>query len=685
MNKQLTELPGVGPATLNNLHALGIFSIEDLCFHLPYSYQDRSIFTSIENLTEGEEHVVRGRVVSVQTIYRPRKMMVIKINDGSGFLNLRFFYFHPSQAKEFVKDINVISFGKISLSKYGYELIHPEYSFDENNIIEKDFLVPTYRITKGISQKKIRAFIHNALEHYDFTEAGEDLKRYDPAFAMDLKSALTTIHLPAIDESLPELLPGGSHPARVRLMKEEMVAFQCGMIAIKEKKHKQTAYKCTNEESWTKGVLRNFPFDLTNAQNRVLQEISQDLTKNIPMLRLVQGDVGSGKTMIALLACCRAIDSGTQAVMMAPTTILAEQHFLSIKALLQDNEDHIALLTGSTTARERKIILKKLADGDIKLLIGTHAVFQSDIVFKKLGLVVIDEQHRFGVNQRLSLVKKQNENNKAPHQLTLTATPIPRTLAMSIYAHMDVSVVDELPPGRSPVITSLLSKQKTSELSQRVSDAIKNGSKIYWVCPLIEESETLDLSNVEEREKELAEFLPKSIITKLHGRMKPAEKISAMEKFKTGQTKVLVSTTVIEVGVDVKDADIMIIENAERFGLAQLHQLRGRVGRGEKQSYCILLHKDNLHPDSKQRLEVLKNHTDGFKVAEEDLKIRGPGEILGSQQTGIVPLKYTNLIRDSRFLESTKNIAENLTKENPATAENLVKRWLSGSIGYAEA
>ncbi|NCX78140.1 MAG: ATP-dependent DNA helicase RecG, partial [Proteobacteria bacterium] len=399
------------------------------------------------------------------------------------------------------------------------------------------------------------------------------------------------------------------------------------------------------------------------AQNRVLQEISQDLTKNIPMLRLVQGDVGSGKTMIALLACCRAIDSGTQAVMMAPTTILAEQHFLSIKALLQDNEDHIALLTGSTTARERKIILKKLADGDIKLLIGTHAVFQSDIVFKKLGLVVIDEQHRFGVNQRLSLVKKQNENNKAPHQLTLTATPIPRTLAMSIYAHMDVSVVDELPPGRSPVITSLLSKQKTSELSQRVSDAIKNGSKIYWVCPLIEESETLDLSNVEEREKELAEFLPKSIITKLHGRMKPAEKISAMEKF----------------------ADIMIIENAERFGLAQLHQLRGRVGRGEKQSYCILLHKDNLHPDSKQRLEVLKNHTDGFKVAEEDLKIRGPGEILGSQQTGIVPLKYTNLIRDSRFLESTKNIAENLTKENPATAENLVKRWLSGSIGYAEA
>jgi len=299
--------------------------------------------------------------------------------------------------------------------------------------------------------------------------------------------------------------------------------------------------------------------------------------------------------------------------------------------------------------------------------------------------VVIDEQHRFGVNQRLSLVKKQNENNKAPHQLTLTATPIPRTLAMSIYAHMDVSVVDELPPGRSPVITSLLSKQKTLELSQRVSDAIKNGSKIYWVCPLIEESETLDLSNVEEREKELAEFLPKSIITKLHGRMKPAEKISAMEKFKTGQTKILVSTTVIEVGVDVKDADIMIIENAERFGLAQLHQLRGRVGRGEKQSYCILLHKDNLHPDSKQRLEVLKNHTDGFKVAEEDLKIRGPGEILGSQQTGIVPLKYTNLIRDSRFLESTKNIAENLSKENPATAENLVKRWLSGSIGYAEA
>ncbi|MEK9650265.1 MAG: ATP-dependent DNA helicase RecG, partial [Gammaproteobacteria bacterium] len=567
MNKQLKELSGVGPATITNLHALGIFSIEDLCFHLPYSYQNRSKIISISHLVEGEEFVVMGKVVSVQTIYRPRKMMVVRINDGSGFLNLRFFYFHPNQAREFKKDRDVVCFGKVSISKYGYELIHPEYSFESNNILEKDFLIPLYRVTKGISQKKIRAIIQNAIKNYDFSDTGHELKKYDSAFELDLKSALLTIHLPLINESLQELLPGGSHPARVRLMKEEMVAFQCGMIVIKEKKFRQNAFECTNESDWTNDIFKNLKFELTNAQHRVISEIYQDLAKNIPMLRLVQGDVGSGKTMIALLSCCRAIDSNTQAVIMAPTTILAEQHFLSILDLLKDKAEQIALLTSSTPSKERKKITERLVSGEIKLLIGTHAVFQIDIVFKKLGMVVIDEQHRFGVNQRLSLVKKENERDRAPHQLTLTATPIPRTLAMSIYAHMDVSVVDELPPGRSPIITTLLAKQKISDLSLKVTNAIKNGSKIYWVCPLIEESETLDLSNVEEREKELSEFIPKPLIAKLHGRMKPLEKMAVMESFKAGKIKVLVSTTVIEVGVDVKDADIMIIENAERFGL----------------------------------------------------------------------------------------------------------------------
>ena len=685
MNKQLTELPGIGPATLQNLNALGVTSLEDLCFHLPYAYQDRSSITNLADITEGEERVVSGQIVSVQTMYKPKKMMVVKIKDESGFLNLRFFYFHPAQARSFIKDKTVSAFGKVTVSKYGYELIHPEYSFDANDLVERDFLVPTYRVTKGISQKKLRAFIKTAIDNYDFSESGNELTKFDKDFALDLKTALMTIHLPSIRESLEELLPGGLHPARIRLMKEEMVAFQCGMLAIKEKKHKQSAYKCSNDALWTTSIFNNLPFKLTNAQIRVLHEIHQDLEKDLPMMRLVQGDVGSGKTMIALLGCCRAIDSGSQAVVMAPTTILAEQHHLSITQLLHNNAEEIALLTGSTPSQERKKILKKLTEGEIKLLIGTHAVFQSDVVFKRLGLVVIDEQHRFGVNQRLSLVQKQNQINKAPHQLTLTATPIPRTLAMSIYAHMDVSVVDELPPGRSPIITTLLAKQNIDQLLKRVTSAVNADSKIYWVCPLIEESETLDLTNVEEREKELLNHLPQSMIAKLHGKMKPAQKIAAMESFKSGESKILISTTVIEVGVDVKDADIMIIENAERFGLAQLHQLRGRVGRGNKQSYCILLHKDNLKEESKHRLEVLKNFTDGFRVAEEDLKIRGPGEILGAQQTGIVPLKYTNLIRDSRFLESTKKIAESLIQQKPQVAENLIKRWLAGSIGYAEA
>ena len=684
MNKQIAELAGIGPATEQNLNILGIASVEDLCFHLPYAYQNRSSITKLAEIVEGEEQIVSGHIVSIQTIYRPKKMMVVKINDGSGFLNLRFFYFHPAQAREFSKDRTVSAFGKVTVSKYGYELIHPEYSFDVNDLVERDFFVPTYRVTKGISQKKIRAFIKTAIENYDFSESGNELIKYDKDFALDLKTALMTIHLPSIRESLEELLPGGLHPARIRLMKEEMVAFQCGMVAIKEKKHKQSAYKCSTDGFWTASIFNNLPFNLTNAQIRVLREIHQDLEKDLPMLRLVQGDVGSGKTMIALLGCCRAIDSGSQTVMMAPTTILAEQHHLSITQLLQKNTKEIALLTGSTPSKERTKILKELAEGEIKLLIGTHAVFQSDILFKKLGLVVIDEQHRFGVNQRLSLVQKQNQINKAPHQLTLTATPIPRTLAMSIYAHMDVSVVDELPPGRSPIITTLLAKQNIDQLLNRVTSAVNADSKIYWVCPLIEESE-LDLTNVEEREKELLNHLPQSMIAKLHGKMKPAQKIAAMESFKSGESKILISTTVIEVGVDVKDADIMIIENAERFGLAQLHQLRGRVGRGNKQSYCILLHKDNLKEESKHRLEVLKNFTDGFRVAEEDLKIRGPGEILGSQQTGIVPLKYTNLIRDSRFLESTKKIAESLIQQKPQVAENLINRWLAGSIGYAEA
>ena len=683
-NKELNKLKNVGPATVAQLNNLGIQSIQDLCFHLPINYQDKTKIMQISDIDVGDEAFVEGKILSVQTIYKPRKMLVAKISNGSSFFNLRLFYFHPNQSKQFRSGAHIRCFGKTSLSRYGLEMIHPDYQIMQNITPLSKTLNPVYRITKGISQNKMRSLIRLAMDDYNFEDEEIDLSRFYNDESLTIREALNIIHAPDPTIPIDELTPGGTHPARVKLLKEELIAFQIGMVSIKNKQKTSKAYECKNNGKWENDFKHTFPFELTNAQKRVSREINNDIAETSPMMRLVQGDVGSGKTAVALLSATKALDSGYQVVFMAPTTLLAQQHLESIKNYFPSHQDEIALLTSGLRKKERDEIIENIFSGSIKFLVGTHAVLQNDVNFKALAMVIIDEQHRFGVNQRLTLTRKA-DNGLSAHQLTLTATPIPRTLSMSIYANMDVSVIDELPPGRLPIQTSMVAISARDKLIKRVEKAIKKDSLVYWICPLVEESETLDLSSVNERFDTLKESLGEKNVALMHGKLSNREKKEAIYKFKSGEIKILISTTVIEVGVDVPDADIMIIENAERFGLAQLHQLRGRVGRGSKASFCILLHKDKLTELSQERLSALCDSNDGFAIAEKDLEIRGPGEILGSQQTGVLPFRYANLVRDNKYLTDTKNIAERIYDADKEKANQLMKRWISGIISYANA
>ena len=612
--------------------------------------------------------------------------MILKCTDGSCPINIRFFYFHPSQARQLKAGAEIICFGKVSLSRYGLEMIHPEYELIQpNHSPEQETLTPMYRVPKGVGQKKIRNFILAAMQRLDFEDDFLDIEKYDSSLNMNILDALKIIHNPTPATNIDDILPGGSHPARVRLLKEEMIAFQAGMTFLKRKQKRHHAVPLITEGSWSDQVKDNFPFALTKAQERVVAEVKEDISQEVPMMRLVQGDVGSGKTIVAALAAALAIDSSFQVAFMAPTTLLAEQHFVSLKSFFGKEASKVALLTGSTSVKARKKLLQDIEDQSVSLVVGTHALFQKGVSFPNLALIIIDEQHRFGVNQRLALRKKNDSETSAPHQLTLTATPIPRTLSMSVYANMDVSIIDELPPGRKPIQTSCLPLSGKTKLIERILAATKNGSKAYWICPLIEESENLDLNAVMETYEDLKEYFSEGRVGCLHGKLSSKEKQRQVQQFKDSETSVLVSTTVVEVGVDIPDADIMVIENAERFGLAQLHQLRGRIGRGSKESFCILLHKDKIGDISSQRLDVLVETQDGFKIAEKDLEIRGPGEIMGAQQTGIVPMKYTNLVRDSQYLMGTKKVAEVICDENPELANQLINRWISGSIAFADA
>ena len=685
-NIELKQLKGIGPSIVEKLNSYGIFNLRDLCFHLPSGYQDRTKVTQVIDLGSGDERLIKVNVISSQSLYRPRKMMILKCTDGSCPINIRFFYFHPSQARQLKAGAEIICFGKVSLSRYGLEMIHPEYELIQpNHSPEQETLTPMYRVPKGVGQKKIRNFILAAMQRLDFEDDFLDIEKYDSSLNMNILDALKIIHNPTPATNIDDILPGGSHPARVRLLKEEMIAFQAGMTFLKRKQKRHHAVPLITEGSWSDEVKDNFPFALTNAQERVVAEVKEDVSQEVPMMRLVQGDVGSGKTIVAALAAALAIDSSFQVAFMAPTTLLAEQHFVSLKSFFGKEASKVALLTGSTSVKARKKLLQEIEDQSVSLVVGTHALFQKGVSFPNLALIIIDEQHRFGVNQRLALRKKNDSETSAPHQLTLTATPIPRTLSMSVYANMDVSIIDELPPGRKPIQTSCLPLSGKTKLIERILAATKNGSKAYWICPLIEESENLDLNAVMETYEDLKEYFSEGRVGCLHGKLSSKEKQRQVQQFKDSETSVLVSTTVVEVGVDIPDADIMVIENAERFGLAQLHQLRGRIGRGSKESFCILLHKDKIGDISSQRLDVLVETQDGFKIAEKDLEIRGPGEIMGAQQTGIVPMKYTNLVRDSQYLMGTKKVAEVICDENPELANQLINRWISGSIAFADA
>ncbi|RZO18034.1 MAG: ATP-dependent DNA helicase RecG [SAR86 cluster bacterium] len=685
-NLDLENISGVGPSIKNKLNGIGIFNSRDLCFHLPINYQDRTRVKDLAGSQVGDEIFIECKVVSCQILYKPRKMMIIKAADKSRSILIRFFYFNPGQAKQF-KANNVIRFyGILRLGRYGLEMIHPEYQMVESeDSPTENYLTAVYRATKGLSQNQLRKFIGAAIEAYKDSSEEIDLQKYGLSSELSLIQALKNIHFPTKDIAIENIMPGGQHPARQRLVKEEMIAFQLGMASLKDRQAHLKAPPLEKQEDWYKSVLNNFPHVLTGAQEKVVNEIQEDISNHVPMMRLVQGDVGSGKTIVAAIAAAQSIDNNVQVAFMAPTTLLAEQHYLNLKDYFPDYEDSLALLTSATKAKDKERIKKALLSGSIKLVIGTHALFQDDISFSLLGLIIIDEQHRFGVNQRLSLRSKNTEVLFAPHQLTLTATPIPRTMAMSVYANMSISVIDELPPGRLPIKTTALSMNKKDELISRIGKACIAGSQVYWVCALIEESEMMNANPIEETFDQIKNQIPSIKTNFLHGKMKAEDKLNTVNAFKRGETKILISTTVIEVGVDVPSADIMIIENAERFGLAQLHQLRGRIGRGTKQSHCILLHNDFIGDIAKQRIEILKESSDGFYIAEKDLLIRGPGEIMGSQQTGVIPFKYTDLMRDSDYLEETKLIAEKIYSTDKENSKKLIQRWLSGSIEFADA
>ena len=685
-NLDLENISGIGPSIKNKLNSIGVFNSRDLCFHLPVHYQDRTKVINLADAEIGKEVFIECNITSCQVLYRPRKMMMIKASDSSRSILIRFFYFNPGQAKQFRAKKIIRFYGVLRLGKYGLEMIHPEYQeVDNSKLSAEKYLTSVYRSTKGLSQNQLRKFITTAIGFYSDIKEEIDLKKYGLISDLSMIDALTNIHFPDKNIEIDAIAPGGQHPARQRLVKEEMVAFQLGMASLKDRQAHLRAIALKDKGRWHESVLDNFPYKLTQAQEKVIHEIDLDIINTTPMMRLVQGDVGSGKTIVAAIAAAQSIDNNTQAAFMAPTTLLAEQHYVNLQNYFPEYKDSIALLTGSTKVKEKEKIKTGLASGSIKLVIGTHALFQDDVSFFLLGLIIIDEQHRFGVNQRLSLRSKNIETSFIPHQLTLTATPIPRTMAMSVYANMDISIIDELPPGRLPIQTSSLGMKKKAQLISRIEQACLNGSQAYWVCALIEESELMNANPVEETYEQITQQIPLIKCDFLHGKMKADEKLDVINKFKNGKTQVLVSTTVIEVGVDVPSADIMIIENAERFGLAQLHQLRGRIGRGSKQSHCILLHNESIGEIAHQRIDILKESTDGFYISEKDLLIRGPGEIMGSQQTGVIPFKYTDLMRDSDYLEETKMIADNIYREDREISKKLIQRWLSGSIEFADA
>jgi len=685
LDAPVTSLKGVGEALSLKLARLGIERVSDLLFHLPLRYQDRTRITPIATLSAGHEAVVEGEVVASEVVQGRRRSLLVRLRDGSGIISLRFFHFSPAQQQQFQPGGRVRAFGEARAGATGLEIYHPEYRLLANGDAPvEDHLTPIYPATEGLHQTRLRALIAQALSRLD--DAPDALPDGIPGplrqrFNLPgLHHCLNILHRPP-PEADAEQLTAGRHPARRRLALEELLAHRLSLQEVRQRIQEDGAPALHGGRNLQARFLTQLPFSLTGAQRRVLDEIAADLARQVPMLRLVQGDVGSGKTVVAAMAALSALATDCQAAMMAPTEILAEQHYRTFSAWFEPLGVEVAWLSGKLKGKARLDAKAAIEDGRARMVVGTHALFQDDVHFKRLGLAIIDEQHRFGVHQRLALREKGEAGGLTPHQLVMTATPIPRTLAMSAYADLDVSVIDELPPGRTPVKTVVMPDERRPDVMARIRHACAEGRQAYWVCTLIEESEALECQAAEATRDELVDTLPELAIGLVHGRMKAGEKAAVMEAFKLGELDLLVATTVIEVGVDVPNASLMIIENPERLGLSQLHQLRGRVGRGAIESFCVLLYHPPLSAHSRERLAVMRETTDGFRIAEKDLEIRGPGEVLGTRQTGLAQMKVADLERDADLLDRIGSLAEMLLDNHPQASQPLIRRWLGQEVG----
>jgi ATP-dependent DNA helicase RecG len=682
----VTELKNVGAKMAEKLAKLGIHHIQDLLFHLPLRYLDRTRISPIGSLHPNFHVVIEGEVVVSDVTFGKRRSLAVRVADGTGTITLRFYHFNAAQQNNLKKGVRIRCYGEARRGQAGLELYHPEYQFvDESKPFKTEAnLTPIYPSTDGLTQVRWRQLMDQVIALLTGGRALDDLipdallKTYN---LPDLKSALLYLHLPPQHADLYQL-EAYQHPAQKRLIMEELLAHNLSLLTMRQEVKRELAPTLPPSQHLAKSMLAQLPFNLTNAQQRVGQEIQQDLASGQPMLRLVQGDVGSGKTLVAAMAALTALEHGFQVAIMAPTEILAEQHLKNFSAWFEPLGLSIAWLAGKVKGKAREASLNAIKSGEAQLVIGTHALFQEDVEFHKLGLAVIDEQHKFGVHQRLAL--KEKGKDLSPHQLIMTATPIPRTLAMSAYADLDTSVIDELPPGRTPVNTVAIDQVRRAEIMTRILRACQQGSQAYWVCTLIDESETLEAQAAEVTALELQAALPDLKIGLVHGRLKSKEKAEIMAAFKAGELQLLVATTVIEVGVDVPNASLMVIENPERLGLAQLHQLRGRVGRGTAKSHCVLLYQAPLGQQGKKRIQAMRDTSDGFKIAEIDLEIRGPGEVLGTRQTGLLQMRIANLQRDAYLLDDIKQWANMCEHDAPHISEPLIQRWLGENARYGQ-
>ncbi len=682
----VSSLPGVGPALQQALAKLGIARVQDLWFHLPRQYEDRTRITPIRDLRIGEAAQVEGVIEAVETGFRYRAQLRVAITDDSqSTLVLRFFHFRRAQVERLAPGTRLRCYGEVRHGAHGPEIVHPQYQIVHPASTVDERLTPVYPATEGLGQQRLRSLIGKSLARLPDAAALElvpDALR-EPLHLLSLREALLTVHRPPPDADIGALARG-AHPAQQRLAFEELLTHHLGLKRMRAQVRRHRAPVLQVDPALRRRFIGALPFELTRAQRRVSAEIAADLAHATPMLRLVQGDVGSGKTVVAALAALGAISGDHQVALMAPTELLAEQHLRSFRQWFEPLGIEVVWLAGKVQGRARQSALADVAGG-APVVIGTHALMQEGVVFKRLGLAIVDEQHRFGVQQRMALREKGADDDSLPHQLVLTATPIPRTLAMSVYADLDISALDELPPGRTPVQTVAVSNARRHEVIERIRAACAEGRQAYWVCTIIEESEQLVAQAAEVTHAELSGALPDLKIGLLHGRMKPAEKQATMDAFKAGGIALLVATTVIEVGVDVANASLMVIENAERLGLAQLHQLRGRVGRGDIASTCVLLYQPPLSALAKQRLEAMRETNDGFVIAEKDLQLRGPGELLGTRQTGELGFRIADLVRDAHLLPAAQRVGAAMLEEHPGLAARLVARWIGASARFADA